>query len=98
MFYCVTKGIFEISLAPLSIFKAFFKNVSSDDTCTGDGDVESLQEIYEGLLNRVRAARKCLLAELLSAINSSEFTLSRISRWSILFQIMPVDGRRSFSL
>ena len=27
MFYCVTKGILEISLAPLSIFKAFFKNV-----------------------------------------------------------------------
>ena len=42
-----------------------------------DGDVESLQHIYEGLLNRVRAARKCSLAELLSAINSSEFTLSR---------------------
>ena len=72
MFYCVTKGILEISLAPLSIFKAFFKNV-----CTSDGDVGSLQQIYEGLLNRVRAARKCSLAELLSAINSSEFTLSR---------------------
>ena len=42
-----------------------------------DGDVESLQQTYEGLLNRVRAARKCSLAELLSPINSSEFTLSR---------------------
>ena len=49
----------------------------SDDTCTGDSDVESLQQIYEGLLNRVCAARKCSLAELLSAINSSEFTLRR---------------------
>ena len=48
----------------------------SDDTCTGDGDVESLQQIYEGLLNRVRAARKISVAELLSAINSSEFTLN----------------------
>ena len=26
MFYCVTKGILEISLAPLSIFEAFFEN------------------------------------------------------------------------
>ena len=42
-----------------------------------NGDVESLQKIYEDLLNRVRAARKCSLAELLSAINSSEFNLSR---------------------
>ena len=49
----------------------------SDDTCTGDGDVGSLQQIYEGLLNHVHAVRKCSLAELLSAINSSEFTLSR---------------------
>ena len=49
----------------------------SDDTCTGDGDVESLQQIYEGLLNSVRAACKWSLAELLSAINSSEFTFSR---------------------
>ena len=55
----------------------------SDDTCTGDGDVESLQQIYEGLLNRVRAARKCSLAELLSAINSSEFTLTISRNFSV---------------
>ena len=65
-----------MSLAPLSIFKAFLRMFDSDDTCTGDGEVESLQQIYEGLLNRVRGARKCSLAELLSAINSSEFTLN----------------------
>ena len=44
---------------------------------TGNGDVESLQQIYEGLLNCVRAAHKCSLAELLSAIKCSEFKLSR---------------------
>ena len=65
-----------MSLAPLSIFKAFLRMFDSDDTCTGDGEVESLQQIYESLLNRVRGARKCSLAELLSAINSSEFTLN----------------------
>ena len=65
-----------MSLAPLSIFKAFLRMFDSDDTCTGDGEVENLQQIYEGLLNRVRGARKCSLAELLSAINSSEFTLN----------------------
>ena len=63
-----------------------------------NGDVESLQKIYEGLLNRVRAARKCSLAELLSATNSSEFTLSRNFSVEHFFQFMRVDGRKSFSL
>jgi hypothetical protein len=41
------------------------------------GDVEGLRKIYQNLINRVNAARKCSIAELLSAINSSESTLSR---------------------
>ena len=57
--------------------KLFLRMFGSGDTCTGDGNVESLQQIYEGLLNCVRTACKCSLAELLSAINSSEFTVSR---------------------
>ena len=66
-FYCVTKDILEISLAPLSIFEAFLRMCSNmyDTVQAGliNGDVESLQQIYEGLLNRVRAARKpdCIL-------------------------------------
>ena len=51
--------LLEISLAPLSVFKDFLRMFGSDDTCTGNGHVESLQQINAGLLNRVRAARKC---------------------------------------
>ena len=42
-----------------------------------NGHIESLQKIYLELLNSVRAARKCSVTELLSAINSSEFSVSR---------------------
>ena len=63
-----------------------------------NGNVESLQQIYEGLLNRVCATWKCLLAELLSTINSAEFTLSRNFLVEHFVPNYTVDGRKSFSL
>lgn len=54
-------------------------NSMYDTVQTGfmNGNVETLQKIHNDLLSRINTARKCSVEELLSAMNSAQFTLSR---------------------